>query len=192
MKSIERPKPEKGTAAQLCSTPRSSGSRINRRPSGTPISKDRTCRSPASISSKESPPNIVARSATIVYEAMVEALKAPKDDRFQIITEHPTDALIADENYLGIRRTQDCIFIQLTLNAGRTVEQKKAFYKAVADALHARLGLRPEDVFINLIEVQKENWSFGNRDRSICGVIERLAAHMISSETLKRTARDAT
>jgi phenylpyruvate tautomerase PptA (4-oxalocrotonate tautomerase family) len=98
----------------------------------------------------------------IVYEAMVEALKAPKDDRFQVITEHPIGALVADENYLGIRRTQDCIFIQLTLNAGRTVEQKKAFYKAVADALHARLGLRLEDVFINLIEVQKENWSFGN------------------------------
>jgi phenylpyruvate tautomerase PptA (4-oxalocrotonate tautomerase family) len=98
----------------------------------------------------------------IVYEAMVEALKAPKDDRFQVITEHPIDGIIADENYLDIRRTQDCIFIQLTLNTGRTVEQKKAFYKAVADALHARLGLRPEDVFINLIEVQKENWSFGN------------------------------
>ena len=98
----------------------------------------------------------------IVYEAMVEALKAPKDDRFQIISEHPADAIVADENYLGVRRTQDCIFIQLTLNAGWTVEQKKAFYKAVADALHVRLGLRREDVFINLIEVQKENWSFGN------------------------------
>ena len=98
----------------------------------------------------------------IVYEAMVEALKAPKDDRFQVIAEHPIGALVADENYLGVRRTQDCIFIQLTLNAGRTVEQKKDFYKAVADTLHARLGLRPEDVFINLIEVQKENWSFGN------------------------------
>jgi 4-oxalocrotonate tautomerase len=98
----------------------------------------------------------------VVYEAMVDVLKAPKDDRFQVIAEHPVDALIADENYLGIRRTQDCVFIQLTLNVGRTVEQKKAFYKAVADALHARLGLRPEDVFINLIEVQKENWSFGN------------------------------
>lgn len=98
----------------------------------------------------------------IVFEAMVEALNAPKDDRFQIITEHSPDALIADENYLGISRTKDCVFIQLTLNAGRTVEQKKAFYRAVADTLHARLGLRLEDVFISLVEVQKENWSFGN------------------------------
>jgi 4-oxalocrotonate tautomerase len=78
----------------------------------------------------------------VVYEAMVEVLKAPKDDRFQVVTEHTVDALIADENYLGVRRTQECVFIQLTLNAGRTVEQKKAFYNAVADALHVRLGLR--------------------------------------------------
>jgi 4-oxalocrotonate tautomerase len=92
---------------------------------------------------------------------MVDVLKAPKGDRFQVIAEYPADAHIADENYLGIRRTQDCVFIQLTLNVGRSVEQKKAFYKAVADDLHVRLGLRPEDVLINLIDVQKENWSFG-------------------------------
>ena len=100
--------------------------------------------------------------ADVVYEAMVEVLKAPKDDRFQVIHELPPEGHIADENYLGIKRTKDCVFIQLTLNAGRTVEQKKAFYKAVADALHARLGLRREDVFISLVEVAKENWSFGN------------------------------
>jgi phenylpyruvate tautomerase PptA (4-oxalocrotonate tautomerase family) len=54
------------------------------------------------------------------------------------------------------------VFIQLTLNAGRSLEQKKGFYKAVADGLHERLGLRREDVLINLVEVAKENWSFGN------------------------------
>jgi phenylpyruvate tautomerase PptA (4-oxalocrotonate tautomerase family) len=98
----------------------------------------------------------------VVYDAMVAALNAPKDDRFQVITEHPADGLIADPNYLGIRRTKDCVFVQLTLNEGRTLEQKRAFYKRVADGLHQRLGLRREDAFINLVEVNKENWSFGN------------------------------
>ena len=98
----------------------------------------------------------------VVYEAMVETLKAPKDDRFQLISEYAPENHVADENYLGIKRTADTVFVQLTLNAGRTIEQKKAFYKAVADGLHARLGLRREDVFINLVEVAKENWSFGN------------------------------
>jgi 4-oxalocrotonate tautomerase len=98
----------------------------------------------------------------VVYDAMVATLNAPKDDRFQIITEHPPDGVIADPGYLGIRRTKDCIFIQLTLNEGRMLDQKRAFYKAVADGLHERLDLRREDVFINLVEVKKENWSFGN------------------------------
>ena len=98
----------------------------------------------------------------VVYEAMVATLHAPKDDRFQVITEHPSDGLIADPSYLGISRSPDCVFIQLTLNDGRTLDQKRAFYQAVADGLHQRVGLRREDVFINLVEVRKENWSFGN------------------------------
>jgi 4-oxalocrotonate tautomerase len=81
----------------------------------------------------------------VVYDAMVAALNAPKDDRFQVITEHAEDGLIADPNYLGIRRSKDCIFIQLTLNEGRTLDQKRAFYKAVADGLHQRLDVRREE-----------------------------------------------
>ena len=98
----------------------------------------------------------------VVYQTMVDVLKAPVDDRFQVIREHAPENHIADPTYLGIQRTAECVFIQLTLVAGRTVEQKKGFYKAVADGLHERLGLRREDVFIHLVEVAKENWSFGN------------------------------
>ena len=100
--------------------------------------------------------------ADVVYEGIIGPLKAPEGDRFQVITEHPDNGLIADPNYLGIQRTKDCIFIQVTMNEGRTVEQKKAFFKHVADGLHQRLGLRREDVLINLVEVRKESWSFGN------------------------------
>ena len=100
--------------------------------------------------------------AAIVYDAMREAMNVPKDDRFMVITEHRAENFIVAPNYLGIQKTKDCVFIQLTLNAGRTLDQKRAFYKAVADGLNQRLKLRREDVFINLIEVNKENWSFGN------------------------------
>ena len=98
----------------------------------------------------------------IVYDAMIQTINVPKDDRFQVITEHPASDLIVDPSYLGIQRSPDCIIIQVTLNEGRTLDQKKAFYKAVADGLAQRLELRREDVFINLVEVRKENWSFGN------------------------------
>ena len=98
----------------------------------------------------------------VVYDAMVKTLGVPKDDRFQVITEHPAEGLIFDRIYLGFQRTADCIFIQVTLSEGRTVDKKQAFYEAIADGLHERIKLRREDVFINLIEVKKENWSFGN------------------------------
>ena len=98
----------------------------------------------------------------VVYNAMVSALKAPKDDRFQVITEHPTGGLVIDPTYLGIQRTENAIIIQVTMNEGRTLDMKRAFYNAVADGLYERLALRREDVVINLVEVKKENWSFGN------------------------------
>jgi 4-oxalocrotonate tautomerase len=103
-----------------------------------------------------------AQIGQVVYRAMVETLNVPKDDRFQIIAEHSKTSLLFDRDYLGVHRSDDCVFLQITLNGGRTVEMKERFYKAVADGLHETLKLRREDVFINLVEVQKENWSFGN------------------------------
>jgi 4-oxalocrotonate tautomerase len=98
----------------------------------------------------------------VVYQALLDVMGVPKNDRFQIITEHPKAGLQFDRDYLGVRRSDDCIFLQITLNSGRTVEMKQRFYQAVADGLHEAVKLRREDVFINLVEVPKENWSFGN------------------------------
>lgn len=98
----------------------------------------------------------------VVYEAMIKTINVPANDRFQIFTDHAPEELVVDRTYLGIERTADCVLIQVFLNEGRTTEMKKAFYRAIADGLNERLGLRKQDVFINLVEVKKENWSFGN------------------------------
>ena len=97
----------------------------------------------------------------IVYNAMRATINVPEDDKFQIITEHAPDDLNFAESYLGSRFSNGIIFIQITLNAGRTLERKKALYKKIVDDLAAQLQVRPDDVVINLIEVAKENWSFG-------------------------------
>jgi phenylpyruvate tautomerase PptA (4-oxalocrotonate tautomerase family) len=97
----------------------------------------------------------------VVYEAMV-GVGVPEKDRFQVVTEHDADGFIFDPSYLGIERSEDLVIIQITWNEGRTVEQKKTLYKAIADGLARSPGVRPEDVFINLVEVKRENWSFGN------------------------------
>jgi phenylpyruvate tautomerase PptA (4-oxalocrotonate tautomerase family) len=98
----------------------------------------------------------------VVHRAMVETVNVPAQDRFQIITEHGKSDFVYDAQYLNIPRTDDLVIIQITLNAGRTTELKKALYRRIADLLNQEAGLRKEDVFINLVEVAKENWSFGN------------------------------
>ena len=96
----------------------------------------------------------------IVHEALV-SVGVPKDDRFQVIAEHEAANFVFDPDYLGIHRSDELVMVQITWNEGRTLEQKKALYKAIADGLAAKLGLRREDVLISLVEVRRENWSFG-------------------------------
>ena len=110
---------------------------------------------------KGKPASFGKRVGEIVYRTMVDTINVPGNDHFQIITQHDENSLIYDPTYLDIPRSDGIIFIQVTLNEGRTVELKKLFYRTVAERLHTELGVRPEDVLINLVEVKKENWSFG-------------------------------
>jgi phenylpyruvate tautomerase PptA (4-oxalocrotonate tautomerase family) len=102
------------------------------------------------------------KAGQIVYEAMVAHTGVPRNDRFQIIAEHSADNFIYHPDYLDIHRTSGLIMVQIFFNEGRSVAQKQALYKAIAEGLSEQLGVRLEDVFITLVEVKKENWSFGN------------------------------
>jgi phenylpyruvate tautomerase PptA (4-oxalocrotonate tautomerase family) len=96
-----------------------------------------------------------------VYDAML-AIGVPQNDRFQVITEHDPAHLVFDRSYLGIERTDDFILVQITMNEGRTLELKKKLYQGIAEGIAAATGVRKQDVMINLVEVKKENWSFGH------------------------------
>jgi len=97
-----------------------------------------------------------------VHRAMVEAIAIPPDDRFQVLTEHPPEALIYDPQYLGVHRSDRIVFLQITLSFGRKPQQKRKLYKRMAEILAEAAGLLPQDLLINLVETSWENWSFGN------------------------------
>jgi 4-oxalocrotonate tautomerase len=97
----------------------------------------------------------------IVYKAMMDVINVPENDKFQVITEHAPEDLNLSAGYLGNHYSDDVILIQITLNSGRSIELKKAFYKRIVDDIHTQLKTRVDDVVINLVEVPKENWSFG-------------------------------
>ncbi len=92
---------------------------------------------------------------------MIETLAIPPDDRFQVISERDPDSLLYDPQYFGIRRSDKVVFIQITMSVGRKPGQKRALFKRITELLAKSPGVRPEDVFINLVEVAWENWSFG-------------------------------
>jgi phenylpyruvate tautomerase PptA (4-oxalocrotonate tautomerase family) len=95
-----------------------------------------------------------------IHRALVETISIPARDRFQILTEHEPGDLVYDSEYLGIARTDQIVIVQITMSVGRTLAQKRALFRRIAEHL-AALGLRREDAWINLVEVAKENWSFG-------------------------------
>jgi 4-oxalocrotonate tautomerase len=115
--------------------------------------------------SQDTTPETARTISDVVYESMTAVASVPPHDKFQVITRHAPDELVYPaEGYLGVHYTPNIVFIQVTWNTGRTTEVKKAFYRAVADGIHARAGLRKEDVWINLVDVNREDWSFGNGD----------------------------
>ncbi|WP_370624148.1 tautomerase family protein [Polynucleobacter sp. JS-Safj-400b-B2] len=112
--------------------------------------------------SKKYPESFAQQVGNIVYNVMREQINVPEDDKFQIITRHDGSELNIPKSYLGIEYSDGIIFIQATISFGRSTDLKKSLFKAICEALVQDLKVRPQDVFINLIEVSKENWSFGN------------------------------
>jgi phenylpyruvate tautomerase PptA (4-oxalocrotonate tautomerase family) len=110
------------------------------------------------------PPEYRATVADVVYKGIVGVLKAPDGDRFIVVSEHAPENLIYDPHFLGMERSPDFILIQVTSTVGNNKEAKLAFFRYIADELNSKLGVRPDDVMINLVFVQREDWSFGNGD----------------------------
>jgi phenylpyruvate tautomerase PptA (4-oxalocrotonate tautomerase family) len=98
-----------------------------------------------------------------VYNAMIAVANVPEYDRFQVVTRHEPDEIIyPEEGYLDIDYTPDLIIIQVTWVGGRSTEVKKKFYHHIADEIHAKQGVRKQDIWISLVDSGREDWSFGN------------------------------
>jgi 4-oxalocrotonate tautomerase len=110
---------------------------------------------------KGKPAEYLRAVADGVHAALVAQANVPQDDRFQVIQELDDDALIAHPSYGGVNRSKDLIIIEVTFNAGRTVEIKKNLYADIVRRLQETADVRPDDVLVSLVEVTKENWSFG-------------------------------
>jgi phenylpyruvate tautomerase PptA (4-oxalocrotonate tautomerase family) len=96
-----------------------------------------------------------------VYRALRETFEVPENDLFALIHQHEGDEFVYNANYFGFARSDALVIIQITVNNSRGVTQKKALFAKIAENLRREPGLRPDDIFINLVETARENWSFG-------------------------------
>ena len=96
-----------------------------------------------------------------LYRALRDTLQVPEDDQFMTINEHEA-ANFRYGNAYGVARSADVVYIQITVFNTRTVEQKKSLFRRIAELLGENPGIRSEDVFVNIVDAPKENWSVGN------------------------------
>ena len=112
---------------------------------------------------REASAELVRVVSDAVYKAMVGIANVPVNDKFQIVNRHAADEIIYPaDGYLGLTYSPNLIIIQVTWVSGRSIEVKKKFFHQIADDIHAKGGVRKEDVWINLVDTSKEDWSFGN------------------------------
>lgn len=96
-----------------------------------------------------------------LYRALRETLDVPEGDQFMTITEHDA-ANFRYGDAFGIARTHDLVYVEISVFDTRTAEQKKALFRRLAELLSENPGIRPQDVFVTLADVPKENWSVGD------------------------------
>jgi phenylpyruvate tautomerase PptA (4-oxalocrotonate tautomerase family) len=97
-----------------------------------------------------------------VHQALNETFEVPVDDRFQFVDQYEPEEFIYEPNYLGIHRSKDVVFINITFSNWRDTAAKQRLYKRLAELLSTNAGLRPEDVQVILSPNTREDWSFGN------------------------------
>jgi 4-oxalocrotonate tautomerase len=104
----------------------------------------------------------IAAVSDAIQVSLIDAFNVPAADRFQVITRHPAAELACTPEYLDIQHSERVALVQITANEGRTVEMKKALFAALASSIAETGVVTAADVIISLVEVKKENWSFGN------------------------------
>jgi 4-oxalocrotonate tautomerase len=112
---------------------------------------------------KDAPSELVRIVSDAIYGAMVDLANVPLHDKFQVITRHASDEIIYPEaGYLGVKYSSQLIIIQVTWVGGRSTEVKRRFFHQIATEIHENGNIRKEDVWINLVDTGREDWSFGN------------------------------
>jgi 4-oxalocrotonate tautomerase len=98
--------------------------------------------------------------ADAVHAALVQTCAVPAGDRFQLVLRLPPDGMLLDASFGGVSRGPDACIVEIAFLQGRTDDQKRALYRAIAEGAQDS-GMRPDDVMVALLENDRIDWSLG-------------------------------
>lgn len=103
----------------------------------------------------------VAAVSSAVHQALVATFNVPEPDLFQAIHRHSPQELVCTPEFLGIAHSQHVVLVQISCSPGRSLDMKKALYAQISADIALASSFKADDVIINLLETNRENWSFG-------------------------------
>lgn len=112
--------------------------------------------------SNSQPAEFASIASGVINSTMQEVLGVPPKENYIVCQGYPKEAILHAPGICQPDRLEKIVFVQITLNQGRTAELKAKFFSELNKKLVSTGYLQSENIFINLVEVARENWSFGN------------------------------
>jgi phenylpyruvate tautomerase PptA (4-oxalocrotonate tautomerase family) len=95
-----------------------------------------------------------------IHRAILSAFGVPLRDRYQLYQEHSESNFIVQDTGLGIDRTKNVVFIEIT-SRERTEAQKTTLYTKLVEELKG-CGIEQNDIVVSIVTNSDADWSFGN------------------------------
>jgi len=99
--------------------------------------------------------------ADSLAHSLQESFGLPPEDKFVVINEHSEGFMFLHPTYKDVERSAGAIVISVYIPASRPMSEKRKLLKEIVQRLHDNVGIRPDDVFVTLIPLPSENFSFG-------------------------------
>jgi phenylpyruvate tautomerase PptA (4-oxalocrotonate tautomerase family) len=103
----------------------------------------------------------LAAASRAVQESLMNILKIPEEDYFQIIHEHPPKRFLHTPSFVGMNYSDDFMLLEVAFIAGRPKETRLALLRELNKRIVAAARISPDDLVIQLSESPGENFSFG-------------------------------
>jgi phenylpyruvate tautomerase PptA (4-oxalocrotonate tautomerase family) len=106
-------------------------------------------------------PDRMAKVSAAIQAALMNTLRVPAEDFYQLIFELPKNRFLHTSSFVGMHYTDDLIILDLTFIQGRPKETRLALLKDINVRVAAAASLSTDDILISLHELPGENISFG-------------------------------